>query len=183
MIESPTKQKVVNIVGTLRSLSGRCQKILNLLMYSCDYISLKEIAQKVGVSRRSVYYDICSINDCLDSCKLPTLKVVRGKGILIPEVEKVAIRALGDDTEGSKEYIFLPSERVKIIVCYIIHSKKPIYVEQLMEACQVSRNFQRHTYFAPATTRVQFVAVVRAEDRLHNRRRCYPCSCAVFFVF
>ena len=127
-------------MGTLRSLSERCQKILNLLMYSCDHVSLKEIAQKVGVSRRSVYYDICSINDCLDSCKLPPLKVVRGKGIFIPEAEKVAIRALDDDTEGSKEYIFLPSERVKIIVCYIIHSKKPIYVEQLMEACQVSRN-------------------------------------------
>ena len=53
---------------------------------------------------------------------------------------KSAIRALDDDAEGNKDYIFLPSERVKIIVCYIIHSKKPIYVEQLMNVCQVSRN-------------------------------------------
>ena len=124
----------------MKNLSERCQKILSLLMYSCDHISLKEIADKVGVSRRSVYYDICSINDCLDSCKLPPLKVVRGKGILISEKEKSAIRALDDDAQSGKDYIFLPSERVKIIVCYIIHSKKPIYVEQLMNACQVSRN-------------------------------------------
>ena len=34
---------------------------------------------------------------------------------------KSAIRALDDDAEGNKDYIFLPSERVKIIVCYIIH--------------------------------------------------------------
>lgn len=127
-------------MGALRNLSERCQKILNLLMYSCDHVSLKEIAQKVGVSRRSVYYDICSINDCLDSYKLRALKIVRGKGILIPEKEKEAIRALDDSEQGNKDYVFLPSERVKIMVCYIIHSKSPVYVEQLMEVCQVSRN-------------------------------------------
>lgn len=127
-------------MGTLRNLSERCQKILNLLMYSYDYISLREIAEKTGVSRRSVYYDICSINDCLDSYKLPALKIVRGKGILIPEDERVAIAALEDNNAESNDYIFLPSERVKIIVCYIIHSKTPIYVEQLIEVYQVSRN-------------------------------------------
>ena len=109
-------------------------------MYSCEHVSLKEIAQKVGVSRRSVYYDICSINDCLDSCKLPALKIVRGKGILISETEKAAIRAFNDTAESGSGYVFLPGERVKIMVCYIIHSKKPIYVEQLMDVCQVSRN-------------------------------------------
>ena len=127
-------------MGALRNLSERCQKILNLLMRSYDYISLREIAEKVSVSRRSVYYDICSINDCLDSYKLPILKIVRGKGILISEDDKIKIEAFNDNAEENKNYVFLPSERVKIIVCYIIHSKTPIYVEQLIEACQVSRN-------------------------------------------
>ncbi len=70
-------------------------------MHSYDYISLKEIADKVGVSRRSVYYDICSINDCLDSYKLTPLRIVRGKGILLSEKEKAAIHALNNDTQGS----------------------------------------------------------------------------------
>ena len=44
-------------------------------------------------------------------------KILRGKGIFVP-----------------------PGERAKIIACYIIQSKTPVYVEQLMEACIVSRN-------------------------------------------
>lgn len=47
---------------------------------------------------------------------------------------------IADKRDSRNEYIFLPSERVKIIACYIIQSKSPVYVEQLMEACLVSRN-------------------------------------------
>ena len=123
----------------LRQLSERCKKILNLLLHSYDYISLREIAEKTSVSRRSVYYDICSINDWLDSHNLPILKIIRGKGILILENDKTAIEKLDEKSENI-DYIFLPSERVKIIVCFIIQSQTPVYVEQLMEVCQVSRN-------------------------------------------
>ena len=90
--------------------------------------------------RRSVYYDICNINDWLDSHNLPPLKILRVKGIFIPPDEKFSIDALADKKDDRNEYIFLPSERAKIIACYIIQSKTPIYVEQLMGACLVSRN-------------------------------------------
>ena len=84
-------------MGTLRSLSERCQKIFK----SADVLMRPCFAE-----------------------------IVRGKGILIPEQEKIAIRALDDDEQGNKDYVFLPSERVKIMVCYIIHSKSPVYVER-----------------------------------------------------
>lgn len=32
---------------------------------------MREIAEKTGVSRRSVCYDVCNINDWLDSHNLP----------------------------------------------------------------------------------------------------------------
>lgn len=65
---------------------------------------------------------------------------MRGKGIFISPEEKISINAVADKRDSRNEYIFLPSERVKIIACYIIQSKSPVYVEQLMEACLVSRN-------------------------------------------
>ncbi len=125
-------------------------------MYSYDYVSLKEIAEKMSVSRRSVYYDICSINDWLDANKLPSLKIVRGRGILISEDEKNAINELSSAVKSNRDYVFLPSERVKIIVCCIISSRTPVYVEQLPDACQVSRNtvfsdIRRHCFRSSST--------------------------------
>lgn len=43
--------------------------------------------------------------------------------------------------EAPKEdYIFTPGERVRIIVCQIMASEKPVYVEDIMNTCMVSRN-------------------------------------------
>ena len=124
----------------LNNLGERCNKILRFLLRTTDYVSMRELAEKTSVSRRSVYYDICNINDWLDSHNLPPLKIVRGKGIFIPPAEKISIDALADKRDDRNEYIFSPGERAKIIACYVIQSKSPVYVEQLMEACQVSRN-------------------------------------------
>ena len=124
----------------LNNLGERCNKILDFLLHSTDYVSMRELAEKTNVSRRSVYYDICNINDWLDSNNLPPLKILRGKGIFISPDEKISINALADKKDDRNEYIFSPGERAKIIACYIIRSKSPVYVEQLMEACLVSRN-------------------------------------------
>ncbi len=124
----------------LNNLGERCNKILRFLLHAMDYVSMRELAEKTSVSRRNVYYDICNINDWLDSHNLPTLKIVRGKGIFIPPDEKISIDALANKRDARNEYIFSPGERAKIIACYVIQSESPVYVEQLMEACQVSRN-------------------------------------------
>ena len=39
----------------LNNLGERCNKILRFLLHSTDYISMRELAEKTGVSRRSVY--------------------------------------------------------------------------------------------------------------------------------
>ena len=80
----------------LNNLGERCNKILDFLLHSTDYISMRELAEKTNVSRRSVYYDICNINDWLDSNNLPPLKILRGKGIFISPAEKISINALID---------------------------------------------------------------------------------------
>ncbi len=124
----------------LCSLSERCKKIIKMLLYRCDFVSLQEIAEETGVSRRSIYYDVCSINEWLEDHNIPELEIVRGKGLLIPEDIKNTIADLLEEKQTDDYYVFLPSERVKIMICYIIHSDTPIYIEQLMEACQISRN-------------------------------------------
>lgn len=122
------------------SLNERCRKILDLLLSANDYIPLTGILSATGVSKRSVYYDLCKINEWLDSYGLPDLPIERGKGIRIPENEKDTIIELLEEVRHDWGYVFLPSERVKIIICCVIYSREPVYIEQLMEYCQVSRN-------------------------------------------
>lgn len=125
---------------SLCSLSERCKKIIKILLYRRDFVSLQEITEETGVSRRSIYYDVCSINEWLEEHKVQELEIVRGKGLFMPEDIKNTIADLLEEKQTDDYYVFLPSERVKIIICYVIHSNTPVYIEQLIDACQVSRN-------------------------------------------
>jgi len=124
----------------MSNLSERCTRILNLLLRESEYTSLQKLADKTGVSRRSIYYDICSLNEWLDLHYLQDLEVVRGKGILIPGDQREKILSALEEKEEGDYYVFLPSERVDVIICYLIHSRHPVYIEQLTDLLQVSRN-------------------------------------------
>jgi len=101
---------------------------------------MQRIAEITGVSKRSIYYDICTINEWLDERGIKELEIERGKGILIPQEDRMKIEELLEDRQWGDYYVFSPSERVKIIICYLIHSKELVYIDQIIEVCQVSRN-------------------------------------------
>ena len=68
-------------------LNDRCSHILNTLLWSNDYISLPQLVEEMKVSRRSIYYDICRINEWLEENDIKEIAMGRGRGILIPEEE------------------------------------------------------------------------------------------------
>lgn len=121
-------------------MNARGRDILQLLLRQRDPMKVDELAKQMNLSKRSVYYDIYHINDWLTSFNLPELNVVRGKGILLSDEEKVRIEELLETASPEEDYVFSPTERIAIIVCSIIYSGSPIYVEQLMSYCGVSRN-------------------------------------------
>lgn len=61
---------------------------MDMLLKATYYSSLNQISQKLEVSKRSIYYDICKLNECLEYYNVSGLKVVRGKGIFIDENNK-----------------------------------------------------------------------------------------------
>ena len=64
-------------------MNARCREILNILLSSDSYITLAQIAEIMKVSKRSIYYDMCRINEWLNSYGIPELETVRKKGIFI----------------------------------------------------------------------------------------------------
>lgn len=123
-------------------INARCKEILSMLLKGKDYISLKQIAEEVGISRRSIYYDICKLNEWLVYYNLPELEIVRGKGIRITEELAKDIERIVEGAHSEERYIFSPTERIQVIYCYILisHLSENVYIEQLSEYCGVSRN-------------------------------------------
>lgn len=121
-------------------MNARCRKILDLLLRNDDYMPLQQLAAETGVSKRSIYYDICKINEWLVETGIPEIEAVRGKGVLLDDETKRRIEAAVENEDNEEGYIFSPTERVRIIICYIVHQGEPVYIEQLTDYCQVSRN-------------------------------------------
>ena len=124
----------------MTALNERCTHILNTLLWGSDYISLQQLIDELNVSRRSIYYDICRINEWLEENLVQEVTIERGKGILIPTEDKQKIKQLLQEETPDMNYYFQPSERVKIIIMRIFYSESPVYINQLMDCCQVSRN-------------------------------------------
>ena len=124
----------------MAALNDRCNHILSALLWGTDYIPLQQLVDDIKVSKRSIYYDICRINEWLEQNAVNEINIERGKGILIPTEDKKKIKQLLLQEEPDSNYYFQPSERVKIIIMFILYSQTPVYIDQLTECCQVSRN-------------------------------------------
>lgn len=120
-------------------INARCRRLLNVLMQQQDYLSVNQIAEALSVSRRTVYYDMEKINIWLDQAKLQPLDIVREKGVFLPRAQRDQIEGLLQE-ENRQIYIFSPEERAKIIICYFVYASENVYLEQLTECFEVSRN-------------------------------------------
>ncbi|MCD8353140.1 MAG: BglG family transcription antiterminator [Clostridiales bacterium] len=121
-------------------MNARCKQIINLLLTRSEYISMNQLAQALGVSRRTVYYDLEKINLWLKQAQMPELEIVREKGVFISHSRRKKIQRLLETDTQEQIYIFSPEERVKCIICQVIYSPEPVYLEQLTDCLEVSRN-------------------------------------------
>ncbi|BAK81153.1 putative PRD domain protein [Candidatus Arthromitus sp. SFB-rat-Yit] len=166
------------------NLNERCKKIMRLLLWENDYVSLQKIADITGVSRRSIYYDLCNINEWLEERGIKELEVERGKGILLSQEDKFKIKESLEEKISEKYYVFLPSERVEIIICYIVHSRKPVYINHIMDVCKVSRN----TVFGDMKIAIQKLRKYEL-DLKYESKKGYEVvgdavrKCALFFLY
>lgn len=121
-------------------LNERTQKVINMMSKRSSALSIKEMANELGVSTRTVYNELDRANDWLKMKELPCLQVVRGHVQPFSAEETARIESIVGLEKSQDDYIFTPSERTKIIICQIISSGNAVYVEELMKSCQVSRN-------------------------------------------
>ncbi|MDO4556490.1 MAG: helix-turn-helix domain-containing protein [Lachnospiraceae bacterium] len=122
-------------------LDHRCRKILYIVLDAIDYVTLEQIAFTLNISKRIANDKLHQINKWLESEGLIRLEHIKGKGIFMDISQKEELVKILRDLPSMKNYIFSMIERVCLIIVYIIYSEEqPIYVEQLIDCCRVSRN-------------------------------------------
>ena len=121
-------------------LTERTQKIITMVLKRTSTLRIQEIAGELDVSSRTVYNELDKANSWLRMKKLPEIQNVRGKVSPFSEEEKAQIESVLEEERSQEDYIFTPSERTQMIVCQMITAREPVYVENLMNTCMVSRN-------------------------------------------
>ncbi|MRG84945.1 BglG family transcription antiterminator [Salinibacillus xinjiangensis] len=121
------------------SLDKRSTAILMQLIHADSYLSIKELTERLNVSRRTIYYDIDKINHWLESQRLDKIEQVRSAGLILTDETKDRIPdKLGEMHAWHYEYS--ASERKAWIAIYIMASEEKLHLESLMEKVRVSRN-------------------------------------------
>lgn len=121
-------------------MNARCKAILHMLVESDTYLPQQQIADAMNISKRSIYYDICRINEWLEFHHIPEVEMVRGKGLRISRTAKEMISECSEQIEKDDNYILSPTERGNLILCIIVYMQKPVYIDVLIDYCGVSRN-------------------------------------------
>lgn len=121
-------------------LDSRSQSILNALLNANDYITVMQLSHILNVSKRSIYYDLCKINDWLTSLNIHEIHFERSKGLFLTQQQKDIISSLSNRQVPKSYFQFLPLERISIIICKLLAFKDAINVDELMVMCLVSRN-------------------------------------------
>ncbi|MCS7460297.1 BglG family transcription antiterminator [Paenibacillus doosanensis] len=112
--------------------------MLTLLLDAADYVSLEELMQKLGISRRTVYYDMDKINGWLKAIHLPPVEYVRTAGYYLPDESRSGIPQLAEGG-GAQPYYLSPRERLAWLALQLLSAEEPLFVHHLTDLLQVSR--------------------------------------------
>lgn len=121
-------------------LNERTRTILTMILRRNTPVSIREIAGELSLSTRTIYNELDRTAEYLRAEKLPALEVIRGKVQPFSGENREAIEAVLEEGTERDDYIFTPTERIRMIICQIISSVKPVLIEELTESCLVSRN-------------------------------------------
>lgn len=123
----------------LIGLDSKCIKIIDLLLTNEESLSVRDIAQRTGMNRRSTYYNLTKINDWLLENQIEQI-TIHGNGVGFKENQKKSVQELKARIADVVDYKFKPMERIYVLMVTLILCEKKIFIQDLMDICKVSRN-------------------------------------------
>ncbi|GAA0176692.1 BglG family transcription antiterminator [Clostridium sediminicola] len=121
-------------------LDSRSKLIMEYLVKKEEYVTIDNIAEFLGESRRRIYYDFIKINKLMEEANLTQIKSKRNKGVKLLKEHKEFWKDFVVNYGGSLNYIFNQDERVAIIICELILYSESKGIDEISEFLGVSRN-------------------------------------------
>lgn len=120
-------------------LTQRGLRLLVKLLYAADHVPMDELKSELGVSARTIYYELKRVNDWLAFHQFDCVRHVRSSGFYIVSEQQNRIKEMLPQI-GDSEYGYTPLERRALDLLFILSQPAPVFVEDLMELTDVSRN-------------------------------------------
>jgi mannitol operon transcriptional antiterminator len=105
-------------------ISARERQILEILLTEANELTVKDLADKIGVSGRTVHRDLKNVEDILEEYEL-TLQKKSGVGIQVTG-EKSKIRELELFLYNLYHTEYTPDERQTMILCSLLETNGPV---------------------------------------------------------
>ncbi|WP_270179764.1 BglG family transcription antiterminator [Alkalihalobacillus sp. CinArs1] len=120
------------------SLDERSTFLLTKLVNATDLVTVDHVTEQLGISKRTVHYDLKKINDWLEDNKLPIIQTQQGMGYYLSEQTKENVPYLMKELK-EWQYHYSQTERVTLIGIELLTNDKPTFMKDFMERTKVSR--------------------------------------------
>lgn len=117
-------------------LKSRSAYILKFILENPESSSMKQITEKLNITRRTLYYDVEQINDWLGSEKLG--KLVTKSGIVTIESDRMD--ELMNRIKKNESYFYSIEERRILELIFISLSTEVVTIEKMQKIFDVSKN-------------------------------------------
>jgi mannitol operon transcriptional antiterminator len=120
------------------SLDERSTFLLTKLVNATELVTVDHVIDQLGISKRTVHYDLQKINDWLNENNLPIIQTKQGMGYYLSEEAKQTVPKLMKELK-EWQYHYSQPERITLIGVELLTNDKPIFMQNFMERTQVSR--------------------------------------------
>lgn len=125
-------------MGVFMYLEDRSIRIINIFLKSENYVSVEMLAERLKVSKRTIYNEIDSLNRVFIENNLGSIHQVRGLGYKLNDEQKEIIGSILEDSISYQ--IIDPENRVHLIYCIFLGLDSKIDIDLLVNITGVSRN-------------------------------------------
>lgn len=111
-------------------LSNRVKDILEIIINSKDYITIAEIAKKLGTSERTIYREIPEVTEIMNRCGV-SLSSVSRKGLLMTGLPQDVQKLYEFMKQQDDILIVDPKERSDFIILYLANEEDYVKAEAI----------------------------------------------------
>ncbi len=129
-----------------QSLTGRQREVARILLTRVEPITVAVLAERFGVSARTIRYDLDALDNWFAEQQLALIKKPRF-GVEVAgqeDVKQAALAQLADSGQDRYRYPLKPEERVRFIIFQLLQSPEKVVIDELASLLNVSRGTLLH---------------------------------------